>query len=137
MTGNLVCAYVTSKGTCTANCVTRYKNCAYVTRKEVLTGNQECFVTDKKDTVRTLTVNSCLVDHVHFAKQVSAKERCKSQLLSSVCRNKACERCFLCRSVEFCKNVTNVPTFVPGLPVGARLHQFWKKWAALGVSPKC
>ena len=34
------------------------------------------------------------------------------------------------------KNVTNVPTVVPNLPVGARLHQFWKKWAALGVIPK-
>ena len=51
-------------------------------------------------------------------------------------RNKTCERCFMCRSVEFCKNVTNVPPVVPNLPVGARLHQFWKKWAALGVSPK-
>ena len=30
--------------------------------------------------------------------------------------------------------VTNVPTVVPDLPVGARLHQFWKKWAALGIS---
>ena len=35
--------------------------------KEELTRNQDCFVTGK-DTVRTLTVNSCLVvDHVHFA----------------------------------------------------------------------
>ena len=34
------------------------------------------------------------------------------------------------------QNVTNVPPVVPNLPVGARLHQFWEKWAALGVSPK-
>ena len=34
------------------------------------------------------------------------------------------------------KCVTNVPTVAPDLPVGARLHQFWEKWAALGVSPK-
>ena len=34
------------------------------------------------------------------------------------------------------QNVTNVPPVVPNLPVGTRLHQFWKKWAALGVSPK-
>ena len=32
------------------------------------------------------------------------------------------------------QNVTNVPPVVPNLPVGARLHQFWEKWAALGVS---
>ena len=34
------------------------------------------------------------------------------------------------------KNVTNVPPVVPNLHVGARLHQFWEKWLALGVSPK-
>ena len=34
------------------------------------------------------------------------------------------------------QNVTNVPPVVPNLTVGARLHQFWEKWAALGVSPK-
>ena len=34
------------------------------------------------------------------------------------------------------QNVTNVPPVVPNVPVGARLHQFWEKWAALGVSPK-
>ena len=34
------------------------------------------------------------------------------------------------------QNVTNVPPVVPNLPVGARLHQFWEKWAALGISPK-
>ena len=32
--------------------------------------------------------------------------------------------------------VTNVPIVVPDLPVGARLHQFLEKWAALGASPK-
>ena len=34
------------------------------------------------------------------------------------------------------QNVTNVPLVVPNLPVGSRLHEFWEKWAALGVSPK-
>ena len=33
-------------------------------------------------------------------------------------------------------SVQNVTPVVPNLPVGARSHQFWKKWAALGVSPK-
>ena len=44
-----------------------------------------------------------------FCKRVSAKERCKSQLLLSVSRNKTCERCFLCRSVEFCKKCHKCP----------------------------
>ena len=34
------------------------------------------------------------------------------------------------------QNVTNVPPVIPNLPVGTRLHQFWERWAALGVSPK-
>ena len=32
--------------------------------------------------------------------------------------------------------VTNVPTVTINPPVGARLHQFWEKWEALGLSPK-
>ena len=32
--------------------------------------------------------------------------------------------------------VKNVQTVAPDLPVGARLHQFWEKWAASGASPK-
>ena len=34
------------------------------------------------------------------------------------------------------KIVTNVPTVVTNLPVGARLQQFWEKWETLGSSPK-
>ena len=33
--------------------------------------------------------------------------------------------------------VTNVPTAAIDLPVGARLHQFWKKWETLGGKSKC
>ena len=32
--------------------------------------------------------------------------------------------------------VTNVPTVAINPPIGARLHQFWEKWEALGSSPK-
>ena len=38
-----------------------------------------------------------------FCHRVATKERCKSQLLLYPYRNKARERCFLCRSLEFCK----------------------------------
>ena len=51
----------------------------------------------------------CCCRSCSFCKRVSAKERCKSQLLLSVSRNKACERCFLCRSVEFCKKCHKCP----------------------------
>ena len=47
------------------------------------------------------------------------------------------------RSIKSCvdhlssvQNVTNAPLVVPNPPVGSRLHEFWEKWAALGVSPK-
>ena len=33
------------------------------------------------------------------------------------------------------QNVTNAPLVVPSPPVGSRLHEFWEKWAALGISP--
>ena len=36
-----------------------------------------------------------------FCFRVAVKERRNSQLLSPLSRNKACERCFLCRSIEF------------------------------------
>ena len=42
--------------------------------------------------------------------RVATKERCKSQLLLQSYRNKACERCFLCRSLEFCKYCHKCPT---------------------------
>ena len=32
--------------------------------------------------------------------------------------------------------VTNVPTVATDLSVGARLHQFWEKWEALGRVPR-
>ena len=39
-----------------------------MTEKEGLTGNQDCFVTSRKDTARPFNVNSWIaVDHVHLA----------------------------------------------------------------------
>ena len=47
-----------------------------------------------------------------FCYRVATKERCKSQLhvLLQVHRNKICERCFLCRSLEYCKSCHKCPT---------------------------
>ena len=55
-------------------------------------------VTSKSKTV-FLHVNSCC--KCSFCHRVATKERCKSQLLLQSNRNKTCERCFLCRSLEF------------------------------------
>ena len=97
--GSLVNVSVTGNETCFANCVTGNKSCVNVTGEEVCTGNQNCFMTSKKDIVRTLTVNSCVVNHAHSVSGLPQKKG----VLSTLSRNKACERCFLCRSVEFCK----------------------------------
>ena len=45
-----------------------------------------------------------------YCHRVATKERRKSHLLSNVHRNKICERCFLCRSLEFCKSCHQCPT---------------------------
>ena len=44
-----------------------------------------------------------------FCQRVATKERRKSQLLLQSHRNKICERCFLCRSLEFCKYCHKCP----------------------------
>ena len=109
--GSSVNACVTGKEACSVNNATRNKNCVNATGEELYTGNQDCFITCKEELLRTLTVNSNVaIKHVQGVSCVNQS--------SSV------------------QNVTNVPPVVPNLPVGARLHQFWGKWAALGVSPK-
>ena len=42
-----------------------------------------------------------------FCRRVTAKERCKSR---SSKLNKVCERCFLCKSIEFCTKCHQCPT---------------------------
>ena len=131
--GNPVFAHVTGKGTYSVKCVTGNRNCACVsTGKDSLvtelTG-KDCFVTNKKQTVRTLTVNSCpAVKHVHFA-----KEKCKCYLSPEI---KHVNDVSFVDQLSSVKCVTNVPTVAPNPPVGARLLQFWEKWAALGISFK-
>ena len=70
-----------------------------------------------------------------FCHRVATKERRKSQLLSQLHRNKICNVSCVghLSSANF---VTNIPTVAIDPPVGARLQQFWKKWEALGLSPK-
>ena len=52
-------------------------------------------------------LSCCKCSYCH---QVATKERCKSQYMSIVHRNKICERCFLCRSITFCKACHQCPT---------------------------
>ena len=52
-------------------------------------------------------LSCCKCSYCH---RVATKERCKSQYMSIVHRNKICERCFLCRSLTFCKACHQCPT---------------------------
>ena len=66
------------------------------------------FTSDKKERDCSFTCKlfccKCL-----FCHRVARKERCKFQLLLYPYRNKACERCFLCRSLEFCNFCDKCP----------------------------
>ena len=52
-------------------------------------------------------LSCCKCSYCH---RVATKERRKSHLLSNIHRNKICEKCFLCRSLEFCKSCQQCPT---------------------------
>ena len=119
-------------------CVTGLKDCAYVSDK---TGSlnpspviaREKDLTSKNKTVN-LHVNSCVVNL--FVKGYLQKKGVNPSYCYH-CQRIRCVKDVSC-VVHLCSVniVTNVPTVDPDLPVGARLHQFWEKWAALGASPK-
>ena len=68
----------------------------------------EPFTSDKqeRDCSFTCKLFCCKCSFCH---RVASKERRKSQLLLQSYKNKACERCFLCRSLEFCKYCHKCP----------------------------
>ena len=91
-------------------------------------------LTSKSETV-LLPVNSCVANG-HFITGLPQKKGVNP----NYCHN--------CTEIKYVKDVscvghlnsvnlvTNVPTAAIDHPVGARLHQFWKKWETLGVNPK-
>ena len=60
----------------------------------------------ERDCIFTCKLLCCKCSFCHWD---ATKERRKSQLLSKLHRNKICERCFLCRSFEFCKSRHKCP----------------------------
>ena len=64
------------------------------------------------------------------------KERCKSQCNLRKWPNKACERCFFCKSVSFCPSCDQCPQCCRRSACGARLQKFWQVWAQKGSSPR-
>ena len=92
-------------------------------------------MTGKREAVNCLHVNSCVVNPVHFAKGCPQKKVVNPDN-GHYTEIKHVKDVFCVGHLSSVKLVTNVPTVGPDLPIGARLHQFWGKWAALRVSPK-
>ena len=71
-----------------------------------------------------------------YCHRVATKKRRKSHLLSNVHRNKICEKCFLCRSLEFCKSCQQCPTCCYRSSCRGKVTPVLGEWEALGSSPK-
>ena len=99
-------------------------------KEELYTGNQDCFITWKEDNLRTSSFN------VHFVSGLPQKKGVIPNCCHLYPEIKHVQGVSCVNQSSSVQNVTNVPPIVPNLPVGARLHQFWEKWAALGISPK-
>ena len=118
--------------------VTGLKDFACVPGKEclnpspVMAGSRD--LTSKSETVN-LPVNSCIAN-VHFVTWLPQNKRRKSQLLSQLHRNKICERCFPCRSLELCKSCHICPNCCHRSTCrGKTAPVFMDKWEALGSCP--
>ena len=111
--------------------------CACVTGKVCLEKNstgKDCFVTNKSTETRTHSiVNGGVVKLVPFAGGTPQKQGLNPDHHMAINTVKGV---FCVDQLSSVNLVTNVPTVVPDRPVGARLLQFWEKWAALGISPK-
>ena len=77
-------------------------------RLESFTGGGQGHDSDQqeRDCIFTCKLLCCKCS---FCQRVATKERRKSQLLLQSHRNKICERCFPCRSLEFCKSCHKCP----------------------------
>ena len=94
-----------------------------------------CLLTDKRKIVNFLPVNSCVVTHVPFVGGLLQKKGINPDIVHRP-EIKYVNDVPCVDHLSSVKNVTNVPIVAEDLPIGARLHQFWEKWAALGASPK-
>ena len=134
--GSSVNACVTGKEACFVNSATGSKNCVNVTGEELYTGNQDCFTTCKEELLRTLTVNFNVANHVYFVSGLPQRKGVIPNCCHLYPEIKHVQGVSCVNQLSSVQNETNVPPVVPDLRVGTRLHQFWEKWAALGVSPK-
>ena len=93
-----------------------------------VTGKDSCLKTRTQ-----LPVFYHVGSHVHFAGGSSQKKDVIPEHQMSI---KSVKGVSCVDHLSSVKKVTNAPLVVPSPPVGSGLHEFWEKWAALGVSPK-
>ena len=90
-------------------------------------------MTGKLQTETQLPVYCHVASHVPFAGGSPQKKGVIPEHQMSI---KSVKGVSCVNQLSSVQNVTNVPLVVPNPPVGSRLHEFWEKWAALGVNPK-
>ena len=116
---------------CVSN-VARVKDSVHVSgKKEDLNPSP---VTSKSETV-FLYVNS-FVANVHSVTRLPQKKGVNPTYCYNQTEIKHVNDVSCVGHLSSANIVTNVPTVAINPPVGARLHQFWEKWEALGSSPK-
>ena len=98
-----------------------------------VTGQKDFCVTGKLQTKTQLPVYCHVASHVPFAGGSPQKKGVIPEHQMSI---KSVKGVSCVNQLSSVQNVTNVPLVVPNPPVGSRLHEFWEKWAALGVNPK-
>ena len=90
-------------------------------------------VTSKSENV-FLHVNSCC--KCSFCHWDATKERRKAQLLLPLYRNKAGERCFMCRSLEFCKYCHKCPNCCHKSTCRGKVTAIWGEVGSSGFESK-
>ena len=90
-------------------------------------------MTGKVQTKTQLPVYCHVASHVPFAGGSPQKKGVIPEHQMSI---KSVKGVSCVNQLSSVQNVTNVPLVVPNPPVGSILHEFWEKWAALGVNPK-
>ena len=99
-----------------------------VVRGQFTSTGKDCF----SKTRPQLPVSYHVASHVPFAGGSPQKKGVSPERQRSI---KSVKGVSCVNQLSSVHNVTNVPLVVPS-PVGSRLHNFWEKWAALGVNPK-
>ena len=88
--------------------------------------------TNQSETVNS-HVNSC-VANVHFVTGLPQKKGVNPFYCQNYAEIKYVKDVSRVGHLISVNCVTNVPTVALDLPVGARLHQFWKRWATLALA---